>query len=624
MNITEEKLNKIKEIKACVEQLKQQQIDCLTGKPSIDKPWLKFYSEEAIQKPLPEMTIYEYMYAANKDHLEETAFNYFGKKTTYGQLFHQIEEVAKAFKQLGVKKDDIITICMPNTPEVPVMFYALNRIGAIVNFVHPLSRKKDFEHYLKEAQNDILITYTGRLGEIEEIDTNQLGRVITVSPYDSLPFGMNLAVKTIGFIKTMTGKKKGLTEKQKSYLKWQDFTKMGKYYQGKIDVPYEKDKVAVMVHTGGTTGEPKGVLLTNDNYNTEVEQIKKAAKFKRNEIMLGITPPFISYVSCNALHMPLSLGIELVLLPEFIPSKFHEYLKKYKPQQVQGNPGYCETLARNDKITDEMIQPLTYLVSGGDKMYPKTEEMVNEFLRAHGSENKVTKGLGATECTSCVSFSFEEANCIETVGIPLVNTTVKIVKPGTEEEVGYHEVGELCVSSPIVMKGYYNNEEETKKALRVHDDGNLYYHMGDLVYMDYDGRLFHMDRTRRIYLTQDEGNVPAKIFPNKVESTILKHPAVHACIVVGVPHPERIHLAKAYIQLEKNYIFTEELKQELNDLCVSELAEYMLPYDFEEIKEYPRTAIGKIDYRTLEEWNKDNFYQKSEKNVQKMYKKSNN
>lgn len=621
MKETKEKLEQIKKIRNQIEQIKQNEIGKLTGKPSVDKPWLKFYSEEAKNKPLPEMTIYEYMYEENKNHLDDIALNYFGKKTTYDELFKQIEQAAKAMKQIGIKKGDVVTICMPNTPEVPVMFYALNRIGAVVNFVHPLSKQKDFEHYLEEAKSDILITYTGRLDDIEHIDSKKLGRVITVSPYDSLPFGMRLATKAIGFIQSMTGKKKPLTEKQKAYLKWQDFIKMGKHYQGELDVPYEKDRVAVMVHTGGTTGEPKGVLLTNDNYNTEVEQIRKAAKFKRKEIMLGITPPFISYVSCNALHMPLSLGLELVLLPEFIPSKFHEYLKKYKPQQVQGNPGYCEALMRNEKVTDEMIQPLTYLVSGGDKMYPKTEQMINDFLKAHGSEMKVTKGLGATECTSCVTFTFEEANCIDSVGIPLVNTTVKIVKPGTEEEVGYNEVGELCVSSPIVMKEYYNNEEETKRALRVHKDGKLYCHMGDLVSMDYDGRLFHMDRTRRIYLTQDEGNVPAKIFPNKIESVVLKHPAVHACIAVGVPHPDRIHLAKAYIELEQGYTFTEELQRELNDLCMNELPEYMLPYEFEQTTAFPRTAIGKIDYRALEEANKDNFYQKSEKSTQKVYKK---
>lgn len=619
-NKTMTKKEQLKRIRDLIEGIKEKEIGKLTGKPSVDKPWLKFYSQEAIEAPLPKMTIYEYMCAGNEGHEKDVALNYFGKKITRGTLLKNIEEAAKAFKQIGVKKDDVITICMPNTPEVPVMFYALNRIGAIVNFVHPLSKQKDFEHYLDEAKSDILITYTGRLDEIENISEDKLARVITVSPYDSLPLGLNLVTKTIGFTNKMLGKNKS-TPRQKRYLKWQDFIKMGKYYQGVIDVPYEENKVAIMVHTGGTTGEPKGVLLTNDNYNIEVEQIRRAATFKRNEVMLGITPPFISYVSCNAMHMPISLGLELVLLPEFIPSKLHEYLKKYKPQQIQGNPGYCEALIHNDKITEEMIAPLTYLVSGGDKMYPKTEIMINEFLESYGSSMKVTKGLGATECTSCVTFTFENANCIDSVGIPLVHTTVKIVKPGTLEELGYNETGELCVSSGTVMKEYYNNEEETNRALRIHPDGNLYCHMGDLVSMDYDGRLFHKDRTRRIYLTQDEGNVPAKIFPNKVENTILKHPAIHTCIVIGVPHPERIHLAKAYIKLQPGYGFSDKLEQELNDLCYLELSEYMLPYTYEVVTKFPLTSIGKIDYRALEDENKYNFYQKQEKNKQKVYKK---
>lgn len=598
----------------------------LTGKPSVDKPWMQYYTEEQQNLELPKKTIYCYMKDNSNAYLDKAALNYFGVKITYKKLLEKIDEVAKALKTYGIKNGDIVTICIPNIPEAAYLFYALNKIGAIANFVHPLSKQKNFEHYLEEVNSDILFVYDGAYEETNKVSSEKLKRIVTIPPTNSIPSPLvtidNMAKRVQGiFGKEVSITKKTHIPKNERVMNWKQFVKSGKNYPGEIEAPYKENKPAVMVHTGGTTGEPKGVLLSNENYNSEVAQIACRAKFEVSDVMLGITPPFISYVSCNALHMPLSLGLELAMIPEFFPSKFDEYLKKYRPQIIQGNPGYDEALTRNKKLIEENtdLSFLTYLVSGGDKMYRNIEVLINDFLKAHQSEIRVTKGLGCTECTSCTTFTFEEANALESVGIPLVKTDVKIIDSKTGEEVGYNEVGELCISGPTVMLEYYMHPEETKKVLQVHEDGKLYYHTGDIVRIDTDGRIYHEDRERRIFLTQEE-TTPAKVFPNKVENVILKHPKVVGCVVIGVAHQDYIHLPKAYIKLIPDAVLDEKLRHELDDLCVSLLDPYMLPFAYEEVELFPLTPIEKIDYRTLEKQNQDVYYQNIDRN--KIYRKT--
>lgn len=602
------------------------ELKVLTGKPSVDKPWMQYYTEEQQNLELPNKTIYRYMKDNSRSYLDKTAINYFGVKITYQKLLNKIDEVARALKTYGIKNGDVVTICIPNIPEAAYLFYALNKIGAIVNFVHPLSKQKNFEHYLEDVHSDILFVFDDSYEEAAKVANTKLKHIVTISPTNSIPLPLvtldNMSKRVQGVLgKEVSMNRKIRIPQNERTMNWKQFLKNGKNYQGKLEVPYEENKAAVMVHTGGTTGEPKGVLLSNENYNSEVAQIACRATFQVNDVMLGITPPFISYVSCNALHMPLSLGLELAMIPEFFPSKFDEYMKKYHPQIIQGNPGYTEALTRNQTIMKENMNLsfLTYLVSGGDKMYYNQEVLINDFLKAHHSEIQVTKGLGCTECTSCTTFTFDEANRLESVGIPLVKTDIMIINSETGKEVGYNEPGELCISGPTVMLEYYNHPEETKKALQIHDNGKLYYHTGDIVRMDTDGHIFHEDRERRIFLTQEE-NTPAKVFPNKVENVILKHPKVLGCVVVGVAHQDYIHLPKAYIKLEAGTILDETLRLELNDLCTMLLDQYMLPYDYEVVENFPLTAIGKIDYRILEHENQDVYYQKIDRN--KTYKKT--
>lgn len=561
------------------------------GEISIDKAWLKYYDDNTILEKTPELTVYQNLYEKNKDHLNETAIEYYGKKITYGELFENIDRTARSFKKIGVKKGDIVTLCTITTPEIIYSFYALNKIGAISNMIDIRYTKQSIEAYLKEVKSKILITLDLAYPKIESIIANtNVENVITVSPINSTP-------KVVKAVATLSNYVKGSTPKipfGDKYIDWNDFSK--NMTSEKIDtVLYEKDYPASIVHTGGTTGPSKGVVLTNDNFNNSTTQISSIVN-ERGYKFLNIMPPFIAYGIVLGLNAPITLGWDTTIVPQFDPNKFDELLLKYKPNGIMGVPTYWETVMKSKKIEKANLSFIKNILLGGDRIIPEFETRLNDFLKEHNVHASVGKGYSMTEVSAMTTLSTEKANELGSVGIPMPKTNVAIFEHGTTRELPIGEIGEICIKTPTMMKEYFENEEETNNVKIKHADG-YWIHSGDIGYINKEGLVFVKDRIKRMFPRSG-----FKVYPSEIENLFMTNKAVESCAIVGIPDTIDVTAPKAHVVLKNEYKGQEEIveKQLYNMIENSTLPPYFKPVAIKFRNSLPLTDIGKIDFVTLE------------------------
>ena len=563
----------------------------LTGYPSVDKPWLKYYTEEVVQTPAPSCTIYEYLWENNKDYPKEAAIEYLGTVLSYGELFEKIEETAKALCALNVKPGDIVTVALPAVPEALYLVYALNKIGAVANMIHPLAGEKEIVHYLNEVESKVAVLFDGTYKIVQNsLHTTTVKKAVIVSAADSMPFGLKQLYLMKNKMPDISGNDK--------LISWKQFMKGGKNIEARVAERNIMD-VAIISHTGGTTGEPKGVMCSDRNINAYICQIGFSLPHDRQERYLVILPPFINYSLTNMM-LGLTNGFRLILIPAYDPTKFDEYVKKYRPTFCSSVPAYLEALLSNEKLKKMDLSCFRYVMYGGDAMNTKKEEEVNELLMSRGAKNPLGKGLGATEIVAAATITTMGTNLIGSVGAPMVHVNCKIVEPGTENEYSYNREGEICFSGETLMIGYYNKPEATDEIIKVHSDGHRWIHTGDLGYMNEDGVLFVSGRIKRIIMTKGKDGNVTKMFPDRMEKAVLKHPAVGLCCTIGIPDEERINFARAYVVLNPGYSQSEELLQEIRAYCNEALPEYMIPDEIIFREDLPRTDRGKVDYRALE------------------------
>ena len=562
----------------------------LTGYASIDKPWLKYYSKEAINAPLPECSIYEYLVQNNQDYPSDIAILYLGKKITYKELFENIDKTAAAFIKAGVKEKEIVTVALPSIPEAIYCVYALNKIGAVANMIHPLAGKEETLNYFNEVHSRIAVIFDGAYATVaDDIDKTSVEQVIVASPSDSLPLALKIAYN-LKVKKPQLGRK---------FVNWKTFIQSGRGTE--IDL-VKKDchDMAIISHTGGTTGEPKGCMLSDYNTNAVISMIGNDLEYDRQEINMAVLPPFVNYSLVDGMLAPLAFGFQLVLVPKYEPDKFDEYVKKYSFNHLMASiPAYYEPLLNNKKLAEMDLSCLGHLYYGGEKMNAETEKAVNEFLMNRGARFPLAKGLGSTEMTSAVTVTYEEINLPDSSGIPLVNNLCKIVDPETNEEKPYNEIGEICMSGPSLMIGYYQKDEETDRIIKVHADGRRWLHTGDLGRINEDGAVFVTGRIKRIVMTRGDDGNPTKMFPDRIEDVIYTHQAVELCCVIGIEDKERINYPKAFIVLKPDSD-RARAKEDIMETCRRELPTYMIPEEIVFVNDLPRTSRGKVDYRALE------------------------
>lgn len=563
----------------------------LTGYPSIDKPWLKYYSEEAIHTPLPECTAYEMIRQGNDGHLDDVALIYFDRKITYGQLFAGIDSAANAFAALGIMRGDIVILCVVNMPETVYALYALDRLGAVANLVDPRTNAEQLRNYITECDAKLVVTvdlaYPIMRRAVEETTVE---KIVVISPSESLP-----PIKRVAY--RLKNKAPVLAADD---ICWADFIARGADAVPEY-VPYEKGRCFIIAHTGGTTGIPKGVMLSDDNINAVAHGYRYLdIPFERQHKYFDDLPPFIIYGLSLAIHTTLCYGLQVILYPKFDSKVFPKLFAKYKPNHFSALADHLKYLAE-DPLTKNMN--LSFLISagvGGDTLNAETERMVNAYLKRNGCLYEVTKGYGMTELCATSVDTFRGANAIGSIGVPLISNTAKIVDIDTGKELGYDQTGEIWISAPSAMLGYYKNPQESAKILITDVEGIRWVKTGDLGRMNKDGLLFHEGRIRRIYLTTFEGQ-PAKIFPGLIESAVKKLPDIFDCTAVarfraGSAYYEPVAYVIPYSDRKPPDILTKELQ----NTCAKSLPTYMQPVECHFVTEFPHTPIGKVDFRTLE------------------------
>ena len=554
-------------------------------------PWKKYYSKKDRQVEIPDISLYKIIKEQALMNPNNVAIDYFGKKITYKNFIKEIDKAARSFRCYGIRPGDVVTICMPNMPEGVISFYALNKIGAIANMIHPLSAEEEIKNYLNEADSVMLVAVDICYEKIERIlSETKVYKVILVSANDSMPKALSLGY-------TLT---KGLKiRKPKSmevYTFWKDFIKKSELYNYEYEVKSKKDITSVILHSGGTTGIPKGIVLTNGNLNALALQVKIVFKdIIPGDKILAIMPIFHGFGLGVSVHSGFVLGAEVVLVPQFSAKTFDNLVKRNKPQVIVGVPTLFEALLNNKGFNGMDMSYVKHFVSGGDSLTEKQNDSINEFLRNHGCNIKVEQGYGMTESVAATALAFGKANKPCTIGIPFPGNYFKIVAKGTQEEVKFGEVGEICVCGPTIMQGYYNNEKETNLVLQIHKDGNIWLHTGDIGSMDEDGVITYVQRLKRMIISSGYN-----VYPQQIEQVIETHPEVLKCTVVAMPHKYKVQVAKAYIVLKEGISPSGSLKKEIKELCEKNLSKFSIPYDYEYRKSLPKTLIGKVDYKQLE------------------------
>ena len=559
---------------------------------SAAKPWLKYYDQKYIEQTPPECSAFEYVCRQNKNHLTETALSYYGRKITYADLFVNVKKTAAAFRAIGMKKGDIATVVSVMTPEVIYAFYAADMIGASLNLVDPRYSAEGIHEYIEEVDSHLLICLNVTYERCyQAAKRTNVERVLVLSPADSLP--MHLA---IGYKMTNPDK----NHYKSNLIHWKDFIAQGKGQDMSAE-PYDPQHTCVVVHTGGTTGSPKGVMLTDLDFNSIAQQFSAYDKlFRRGQKLMNIMPPFIAYGYACGVHLPLVLGLTVIIIPNLDPAKLGALVWKYKPEHMFGVPAHYQQLAASPLLKNKDLSFIRNYAAGGDAITVGAEETVNAFLAEHGVEFALAKGYGMTEVSSAATAASGIANKVGSVGIPLVNTIVSVFEPGTDTELPIGERGEICISGPGIMKGYYNKPDETDMILRRHADGRVWAHTGDIGYMDEDGFVFLDSRIKRLIIRHDG----FKVFPSMIENVISRHPSVHQCSVVGCTDKDHVQGRLPFVYAVLDPASDKKKRQivrELRQLCTEELPEYVQPVGYKFISEMPLTPIGKVDYRKLEE-----------------------
>ena len=562
---------------------------------SASAPWLKYYGKTPASLEYPHKTMYELVSAAAKRQPDHVAYIFMGKKTTYAEFMKRIHAAAQGLYNMGIRKGDKVTICMANTPQALDCFYALNRLGAIPNMIHPLSASQEIAFYLNFSKSKAILTLDQFYYKVAEIlpQLENPTKILIAKVADELPVPLNV-------LYPMTKSARAIKKLPKTgYTLWYDMVRAGK----KTVLPPQEgryDACGAILYSGGTTGTTKGIMLSNLNFNALALQTIAASGFSMEEIsdmkMLSVMPVFHGFGLGIGIHTPLVAGGTCILIPQFNVKIYAETLVKQKPNLIPGVPTLFEALLRAENLENADLSFLKGIFSGGDSLSPELKKKVDTFLKDHGCTEQIREGYGTPECVTASCLTPKDYARQGSIGVPFPDTYYKIVEPGTTNEVDPNTEGEICVSGPTVMLGYMDNPEETRQTLRRHYDGRIWLHTGDLGHMDQDGFVYFRQRIKRMIVTSGYN-----VYPSQLENIIDANDKVLLSCVIGVKDPYRVQRVKAYVVPMPGVEPSEELKKEILDYCSGRIAKYAMPREIEFRKELPKTLVGKVAYRVLEE-----------------------
>ena len=556
-------------------------------------PWKEHLGDVPFTLDYFQGSMFEAVASIAEKYPDNVAFDFYGKATTYKELIREIETCAKALKTIGVREGDRVTIALPNCPQAIQVFYAVNLVGGICNMIHPLSAEKEIEFYLNESRSVTAITLDQFYGKFENIRKNTgVTNIVIASVKDEL----SKPLKAGTMIMDSINKVQKIPD-DAPVIRWKDFLKLSRHCFYNYKVERKGSDPAVILYSGGTTGTTKGILLSNLNFNALGQQVIAAnPMFRVGDKMLAAMPLFHGFGLGVCIHTMLSQGGRCILIPRFTAEDYAKKVVKCKCNFIAGVPTLYEALLRLPYMNNADLSSLKGVFSGGDSLSVELKKKFDKFLYDHNSKVQIREGFGTTECVTASCLTPPHMAKEGSIGLPFPDTYYKIVEPGTDKELPYGEEGEILIAGPTVMMEYINHPQETAQTLRRHADGLTWIYTGDLGVMDSEGFVYFRGRAKRMIITSGYN-----VYPGQIENILDANELIHMSCVIGVPDSYKMQKVKAFVMLKPGVPENDDTKELILAYCRKHIAKYAMPYDIEFRKELPKTLVGKVAYRVLEE-----------------------
>ncbi len=552
-----------------------------------EKRWLNFYGDMQPNLQYHQGSIYDMFRDAAIQYPDNLAVEFFDTEFTFTELLNKVDAVASSLKAMGIVEDESVTICMPNMPEAIFLIYAVNKIGAVCNVIHPLSDHWDIRSAMESTDSSVIFTTDVSYKNVYGVD----GKVVVCEVNTSMPAFLRTAYNI---------KNRKAMRYADDVIRWSDFLKNRANVRIKAD--RTKDDPAVIIYSGGTTGKSKGIALTNLCFNALATQCYAVCREARaGNSILSALPIFHGFGLCVSIHVPLTLGLKCIVIPKIDVKKLNSIINKKKPNLLPAIPTMLKVITNNKSPGPRSLESVKVILSGGDYLSDDLREKVLTYFKENGSDAHIQVGYGLSEATAFIAAKSENVSETDNLGLANPDTIIKVCDPETNEELPYGEIGEICVNGPTVMMGYINEPEETANALRVHSDGYTWLHTGDLGFLDDGGILHFTSRLKRMIISNGYN-----IYPTELENIINKCKYVASSVVVGVKDKVRQEAPKAVIVLKKGVQRTAEVEKEIAEFCRKHIARNAQPKEIEYTDALPTTKIGKINYRKFQNKEEDN------------------
>ncbi len=551
------------------------------------RPWLRFYGEVPHRLSYPALTLYEAVCATAERVPDAIAWDFFDTVSTYRQLVNDIDTCADALAAIGLTAGDRLLISMPTSPQGVIAFYAANKLGALPALIHPLSTAPEIEHYLNISKARIALTLDAFYPSFAAVRPKlPLVTLILARIPDALS-----PMKRLGFWLTK-GRHIPPVPADPRLRWWAEL--MRTRHPVAARAPASSGDAAAILFSGGTTGVPKGILLSNRNFIAEGMGVAAWGGMREGNSILAILPIFHGFglgVCVNAAFMA---GAKSILVPTFTAEIVAGLIRTKRPNVLVGVPTLFDALSRDKSLQHADLSCLQTTFSGADTLPGRVKERFEKLVKARGGNVQLLEGYGLTEAVSGIMATPVDEVREGSIGLPLPDMLASICTIGTTDELPPGEEGEICIAGPAVMMGYLDEPEATREALRVHADGRTWLHTGDLGRMDSDGFFYFSTRLKRMIKSSG-----FNVYPAQVEAVLYQNAHVAEACVIGVPDPEQVERVKAVVVLKDPTMANAEMAKVLIDFCRASLIKWSCPREVEFRSGLPKTRVGKIDYKVL-------------------------
>jgi long-chain acyl-CoA synthetase len=555
-----------------------------------NRPWHKFYSDIPKSIDYPPITMYESLMKSVKRVPDKIAWDFLGTTCTYEDFGREISQCADALSELGLKKGDTITISMPTSPQGIICFYAANKLGAVASMIHPLSTESEIEFYLNISSSTMALTIDAFYNKFNHVmEKTKCKTLILAKIGDYLS-----PLKRFGFWITKGRKIPKVPAEDKRVFWFKNL--MGTPYPKTEKAGMDSNDTAVILYSGGTTGKPKGIMLSNMNFISEGMMVATWGNLDENDAILAILPIFHGFglgVCVNAAFMG---GGKSILVPQFTPEIVAKLIKTKKPNFIIGVPTLYAALNKNKDFQNADLRCIKAAFCGADTLPDVVKMKFENIVKSRGGNVKLLEGYGLTEAVTAIMATPLNHFRQKSIGIPFPDMDAKIVKENSFEQTSIGKDGEICLSGPAVMKGYLNQKAETEKVLKIHNDGKTWLHTGDIAYQDSDGFFYFKLRQKR--LIKSSG---MNVYPTQVEDILYSHNDVSDACVIGVPDKDQVERVMAFVVLKPGAQPTTDKEKDIIEYCRKKLIKWSCPRNIEFREELPTTLVGKVAFKVLQD-----------------------